>query len=341
MAIRIYKQNLNNLVLPATNGSSYIQSAWQANNSVIGATSTTTMWFDATGRMSWCPGVIGTAYTRTFDFTNITQNSTCIFPNVASGTIATIDNAQTFTAAQIFNPTSGASVNVFTVTAANATTGATYTNNGATFTVVTTISGTTTLVCTAASGTSTSSGTLTKASGTGDATITFSAVTQTYNAITTTGYVSLPAGSATATSINGGTAGTGIYFPDSTSVSISILSTNRMTINTSGVNVPSTNGFIITSRAQISSTASNSILLSNSGITDFSLLQFGGTTSSFPALKRSTTKLQARLADDSVFANIQGKLQTDTNYTAGVQVPTGYITIYDATGTAYKVSCNA
>jgi hypothetical protein len=70
-------------------------------------------------------------------------------------------------------------------------------------------------------------------------------------------------------------------------------------------------------------------------------LQFSGTTSSFPALKRSTTTLQAVLADDSGFTNIQGKLTTDTAYTATVVTATGYITIYDSTGTAYKVPCVA
>jgi hypothetical protein len=76
------------------------------------------------------------------------------------------------------------------------------------------------------------------------------------------------------------------------------------------------------------------------GGTDSNLLfRFAGVSSSFPALKRSTTSLQARLADDSAFTNIQGKLTTDTAYTAGVVVPTGYITIYDSTGTAYRVPC--
>lgn len=68
------------------------------------------------------------------------------------------------------------------------------------------------------------------------------------------------------------------------------------------------------------------------------LTLLGGSTSSFPALKRSTTVVQARLADDSAFASVQGKLMTDTNYTAGAPgAATGYLTIYDATGTAYKV----
>jgi hypothetical protein len=70
------------------------------------------------------------------------------------------------------------------------------------------------------------------------------------------------------------------------------------------------------------------------------LLMFGGTTSSFPALKGSTTRLQARLADDSAFASLQGKLTTDTALTGGPITATGYLTIYDSTGTAYKVNAS-
>jgi hypothetical protein len=36
---------------------------------------------------------------------------------------------------------------------------------------------------------------------------------------------------------------------------------------------------------------------------------------------------------------LKAKLQTSTNYTAGVPSATGYITIYDATGTAYRIPC--
>ena len=70
-----------------------------------------------------------------------------------------------------------------------------------------------------------------------------------------------------------------------------------------------------------------------------SIVCINGVTSSFPALKRSTTSLQVRLADDSAFTNIQGKLTTDTAYTAGTIVATGYLTLYDSTGTAYRVPC--
>ena len=69
--------------------------------------------------------------------------------------------------------------------------------------------------------------------------------------------------------------------------------------------------------------------------------QFGGTTSSFPAIKRSTTSLQARLADDSAFTNIQGKLTTETAYTAGAPTAAGYLVLYDSNGTAYKVPAEA
>ena len=91
--------------------------------------------------------------------------------------------------------------------------------------------------------------------------------------------------------------------------------------------------------ARLRSPATDVITLYNNGLSDFNRLQFGGTTNLFPAIKRSSTTLQARLADDSAFAPIQGKLTTDTAYTATVVAATGYITIYDSTGAAYRVPC--
>lgn len=46
------------------------------------------------------------------------------------------------------------------------------------------------------------------------------------------------------------------------------------------------------------------ITLYNNAQTDFTRLQFGGTTSSFPSLKRSGTSVEARLADDSGYTGI-------------------------------------
>lgn len=56
-------------------------------------------------------------------------------------------------------------------------------------------------------------------------------------------------------------------------------------------------------KSQILSPSDGVLKFANNGNTDFNRLQFGGTTSSFPALKRSSATLQARLADDSSFAS--------------------------------------
>ncbi len=90
-------------------------------------------------------------------------------------------------------------------------------------------------------------------------------------------------------------------------------------------------------RSYINSPSSGVLGLYNNAGSDFGRLQFGGTTSSFPALKRSSTTLQARLADDSAFAPVQGKITTDTAYTAGDPVTTGYLVVYDSAGVAYKI----
>lgn len=54
-------------------------------------------------------------------------------------------------------------------------------------------------------------------------------------------------------------------------------------------------------------TAASVLKISNTAENDFDRLQFGGTTSSFPALKRSTTELRVRLADDSGDATLQAQ----------------------------------
>jgi hypothetical protein len=66
----------------------------------------------------------------------------------------------------------------------------------------------------------------------------------------------------------------------------------------------STGNFQWSSRSVMLSPSNGVIELTNAAVTDFDRLQFGGTTSSFPALKRSTTTLQVRLADDSGDANL-------------------------------------
>jgi hypothetical protein len=88
-------------------------------------------------------------------------------------------------------------------------------------------------------------------------------------------------------------------------------------------------------RTRFSSPADGQFLIQNSAGTDFGLLQFGGTTSSFPALKRSSTALQVRLADDTAFAplscgalTLNGNLDASTrdivtDTTTGTKIGTG------------------
>lgn len=56
------------------------------------------------------------------------------------------------------------------------------------------------------------------------------------------------------------------------------------------------------SKSKMSSPSDGVILVQNLAGTDFGRLQFGGTTSSFPALKRSSTVVETKLADDSAYA---------------------------------------
>lgn len=73
----------------------------------------------------------------------------------------------------------------------------------------------------------------------------------------------------------------------------------------------------IASRSNLSSLVDSNFTLYNNAKNGFNLLQFGGITASFPALKRSATELQVRLADDSGFANIRaGNLVTEAPITS-------------------------
>lgn len=69
-------------------------------------------------------------------------------------------------------------------------------------------------------------------------------------------------------------------------------------------NVGSANSLIFSTRSALRSPADSVFTLFNNAQTDFGRLQFGGTTASFPAIKRSGAALQVRLADDTGFASL-------------------------------------
>jgi hypothetical protein len=71
-------------------------------------------------------------------------------------------------------------------------------------------------------------------------------------------------------------------------------------------------GTSVSNGSQVQSTGAGIISLGNYGGTDFNRLNFGGTTSSFPALKRSSASLIVRLADDTANAALESaSLKTD------------------------------
>lgn len=79
-------------------------------------------------------------------------------------------------------------------------------------------------------------------------------------------------------------------------------------------------------RCVIASPADGIITISNNATSDFNRLQFGGTSSSFPAIQRSGTTVVARLADDSADAPIKASTIDTGNgaveLAAGTYTPT-------------------
>lgn len=73
------------------------------------------------------------------------------------------------------------------------------------------------------------------------------------------------------------------------------------------VNISAGSYYYWAGRSQIGSPADGVLVLQNNAGADFSRLQFGGTTASFPALKRASATLESVLADDSGYCNFKTK----------------------------------
>lgn len=104
-------------------------------------------------------------------------------------------------------------------------------------------------------------------------------------------------------------------------------------LNSTGVfTLPTAGGFVISTRGSLTFSADGVALLRNAAATDFSRIQLGGSTSSFPAIKRNAAAINFRLADDSADAAItaaagtfSGLVLTPATSTssAGLRVPHG------------------
>lgn len=68
-------------------------------------------------------------------------------------------------------------------------------------------------------------------------------------------------------------------------------------------------------------------------------LSGNGDTTGGSLLLDTVDLIQVRNLANTAPGFIQGKLRTETAYTATVVVPTGFLTLYDSTGTAYRVPC--
>lgn len=104
-----------------------------------------------------------------------------------------------------------------------------------------------------------------------------------------------------------------VYFGSSTGIPL-VLRTNNttaLTLDSSQqttfagyANMAAGLAYRWTGRSGLFSPSDGVITLFNNATSDFTRLQFGGTTSSFPALKRSGSAIHVRFADDSAFAAI-------------------------------------
>lgn len=118
--------------------------------------------------------------------------------------------------------------------------------------------------------------------------------------------------------------------------------------NLSGANLSvNAGGYLnFSARSLIKSSADGLIELFNQAGTSFTRLNFGGTTSSFPAWSRSGTTLYARLADDSAAAPIRAQAVTvdgtatiitsAASLTNGAGVATGTLTTAPSAGNPTK-----
>jgi hypothetical protein len=122
---------------------------------------------------------------------------------------------------------------------------------------------------------------------------------------------------------------------------------SHLTAESGFIRIASAQAFQWLNRSKIYSLADGNVGLYNAGESSFNLLQFGGATTSFPALKRSSAILQARLADDSGYTTMDAlhRLQgaapatTGATGTAGdIRYDADYIYVCTATNTWKRVA---
>jgi hypothetical protein len=79
---------------------------------------------------------------------------------------------------------------------------------------------------------------------------------------------------------------------------------NGAVVAASGMTIAAGSSYIFTNRSRMTSPSDGTIVMANNASTDFLMLEFGGTTSAFPAIKRVSAGIQLRVADDSAYAAV-------------------------------------
>jgi hypothetical protein len=96
-----------------------------------------------------------------------------------------------------------------------------------------------------------------------------------------------------------------------TSVDInSALTASGAITSLSNITCGAGSSFVINNRIIFSSFANGSLRITNDSTVGFGLLQLGGTSNAFPAIKRNSASIDFRLADDTGFCNISAAALT-------------------------------
>lgn len=93
------------------------------------------------------------------------------------------------------------------------------------------------------------------------------------------------------------------------------LSPTGDTVQTGQATIGNASALVWNGRSKIQSTVDGYVSLYNNAGTGFTGLRLGGTTSSFPMIKRNSTALETKLADDSAYANHNALSFTSTGST--------------------------
>jgi hypothetical protein len=273
----------------------------------MGLANRTTFYFDTLGRLAWKNG---TGFSRTFDALGITANRVYTLPD-ADGTIALLSNIP---AIPSFGLKTDSAINSTLQFVKDFTNVASILQLGLSQVgVQSTIA--------RASGTNTDnplllSYTINNTGGTN--TVTGLRINATETAIvgTTHNLIDLQVGGVS-------------QFLVSRSGGVTALGT---IISSANINCGGAFGFVFSGRGSISAPSGGVFLLTNNAGNDFGRLQFGGTTNLFPAIKRSGTGIDFRLADDSAFCNISANnVIVNSGSSIGISNGSRAIT-FDSTG---------